>query len=1216
MQAIIGDGNIQVQGDINIVTFNETKILQISIEEIKTRKIIVTSPYKGLKKFEPADKDLFFGRDQFLKGLLNELEQTNLILLLGASGSGKSSVVRAGLIPWLSQKFGSRLVNLMFTPDTDPFESFYASLLGKYKQAEAQIAREAKADTLTQVVTRLKQPDDYWFIFIDQFEELFTTSQSEKRDQFITNLAKLSKTKERSIKIMVTMRADFLDKLSPYPRLVKATDKHRPLIAEMQPDELRLAIEQPAAHHGVVFETGLVEEIIKDVQGQAGYLPLLQYTLNLLWEIEVETNSINDRTLSISTYRQIGGVRGALQKHIDYIYDSLPEVEKFATQRIFLKLVDIGKDTEFGTEWKPVRRRALKSEFNDELEQSVLAKLINENLLVSDQEPQSQESTVDITHEILLTSWTTLNTWIKQNRQAIALRNRLNDDVALWKFQKADDELWNGSKLEQILELRKDATFNQVLGGFNDAANQFIDASVGLRDRQRRKTIIGLTSFSVVALILAGAAGLGWLSTEFQRQQTITGLTTASEELFDSNKEFDALLASLNAGKQVKQAAFGVNSDMQFQLKVALQQAIYGVKERNRLEKHKARVISVSYSPNGKTLASASADKTIKLWDVATGKEISTLTGHNDVVTVVSFSPDGKTLASASVGDKTVRLWDITTGKEIFTFSGYQADDQGNNGVSFSPDGQLLAFACKGNTIQLWNVATRQKIATLIGHKDRVDGVSFSPKGRLLASASLDGTVKLWDITTYKEIPSNMQHYPWVCGVSFSPDGQLLASGGDGGSVILWNVATRTKFADLPNFTGNERVTNLSFSPNGQLLAASGFNYDINLWNVDTLKKIPSLTGHSAMVHNIRFSPDGQWLASASSDRSIKLWYIAQRLEVKSLSSYDDYVFSVSFSPNGRRLASSDKESSVKLWDVATGQQSKTFMGHQHWVSSVSFSPDEKYLASGSWDGTVKLWDVATGQPIKTFFEHKHWVNSVSFSPDGKYLASDSWDRTVKLRDVATGKEIRTLTGHKDTITAVSFSRDGRLLASASRDQTIKLWDVATRTIIATLTGHRGEVNTTSFSPDGRLLASAGETTTIKLWNVATGKELATLTGHKAGVNSVSFSPDGRVLASASNDNTIILWDVATHKKINIFNAKAEVKSISFSPDGRLLASGSRSGTVILWDLKALSNLTLDNLLARGCDWVRGYLQTNPNVSDSDKQLCNGIGTANRKGDG
>jgi tetratricopeptide (TPR) repeat protein len=273
------------------------------------------------------------------------------------------------------------------------------------------------------------------------------------------------------------------------------------MIAEMQRDELRLAIEQPAAHHGVVFETGLVEEIIKDVQGQAGYLPLLQYTLDLLWKTEKETGSIHDRTLNISTYRRLGGVRGALQKHVDQIYNNFSKQEQLAVGRIFLKLVDIGGDEESGTQWRPIRRRANRSEFSDELEQKILIRLINQNLLVSNRTAHSQESTIEIAHEILLTSWSTLSSWIVENRQAIALRNRLNEDVERWYIKKAEDELWSGSKLEQVLALRKDPTFNQVLGGFKPETNQFIDASVSKRNRQQRRKIATITGFSAITLL-------------------------------------------------------------------------------------------------------------------------------------------------------------------------------------------------------------------------------------------------------------------------------------------------------------------------------------------------------------------------------------------------------------------------------------------------------------------------------------------------------------------------------------------------------------------------------------------------------------------------------------------------------------------------------------------------------------------------------------------
>jgi WD domain, G-beta repeat len=701
MQAAMGDDNIQIQGDGNTIT--QTKILQISVEEIKTRQFIQTSPYKGLKKFEPEDKDLFFGRDQFITQLIKKLEHSNLILLLGASGSGKSSVVRAGLIPWLSRnlsrKWGSHFIHLTFTPDQDPFESLYASFLSKFPQKEAQIAREAKVDTITQVVTKLKQSESFWFIFIDQFEELFTATLPEKRDQFVNGLVKLSQTKNNSVKIMGTMRADFLDKLSSYPQLIKTTDDSRPMLAEMQLDELRLAIEQPAAHHGVVFETGLVEEIIKNVQGQAGYLPLLQYTLNLLWETEVETGSIHDRTLNTSTYRQLGGVRGALQQRVDGIYNKLPEAEKRAVQRVFLKLVGINENYEADTEGQPVLRRALRSEFSNELEQSILVKLIDENLLVSDRQPQSQESTVEIAHEMLLTSWTTLNDWIKENRQAIVLRNRLYDDVARWQGKKAEDELWAGSKLEKVVELRNDATFNQVLGGFNETASQFIDASVGLRDRQqqqkerqRRRIVTGLAGFSVAALMLSGFALYQLQRAQRQRVEQLA----ATSQALSATQPVEATVNALAAVGLSRSPFVQLPDRPQFaSVESSLLNAIQTNRERSRLL-HTDEVFPVAISANGKTIVSGGQDGTVLRWNAQTGTPIGQpLTGHLGSVDSIAISADGKTIVSGGQ-DGTVRLWNAETGAPIGQpLTGHPGSVNsittfGNISVTISADGKTI----------------------------------------------------------------------------------------------------------------------------------------------------------------------------------------------------------------------------------------------------------------------------------------------------------------------------------------------------------------------------------------------------------------------------------------------------------------------------------------------------------------------------------------------
>ncbi|UBF27456.1 ATP-binding protein [Kovacikia minuta CCNUW1] len=521
-------GSIIASGDANTIT----QIIQIASSEVKTRKFIAASPYKGLKKFEQTDRNRFFGREQFVRQLVNDLNQTNLLLLLGASGSGKSSVVRAGLIPQLAQQWGDLFVNLTFNPDNDPFESLYASLLNRYGQTKTQFVRQGRAGTLVQMVETLKSTDAYWLIFVDQFEELFTTSQVEKCNQFIAGLVQLNRwllkrfrLQDCRVKVVASMRSDFLDRLNPYPDLIKATDQSRPIIADLQLDELRLAIEEPAAQHGMVFEDGLVEEIIKSVQGQAGDLPLLQYTLKLLWETEVGMSSIHDRTLNnrtlnISTYRKLGGVRGALQKHVDQIYGALSKEEQLAAQRIFLKLVG-GESAKSEIDWKPLRKRALGSAFSNGLEPQVLKQLIDANLLVSDRPSQANESTVEVAHEILLTAWEKLKGWIQDYREDINLRNRINEDLTHWQKEKKEGDLLPDSRLAQALDLRKNVTFQQVLGGFSEDANQFIDVSKGKRDRQKRnQTIIRWGAVSVAVTFLLGIIYIQ----QWQRQQEIQSI--------------------------------------------------------------------------------------------------------------------------------------------------------------------------------------------------------------------------------------------------------------------------------------------------------------------------------------------------------------------------------------------------------------------------------------------------------------------------------------------------------------------------------------------------------------------------------------------------------------------------------------------------------------------------------------------------------------------
>ena len=481
-----------ILGNISGGTVTQYIITQNSGEEIRSRSLIPGSPYKGLVKFEAGDRDKFFGRNRWIDELADYLGKENVLLLLGASGSGKSSLVQAGIIPKLKDRWGSnQLVSFTFEPDVNPFESFYGCLLtNKYSQLAAKLAQTVKEDTLIQVVKSLKQ-DARWIIFIDQFEELFTRTPKTERDVFIKSLLQLIRKSDASVKIILTMRADFLDKLSPYPNFVKTIYKpHNHLLTEMDDIELRLAIAEPAARNGVVFEDRLIDQIIADFHRQAGSLPLLQYTLNELWKKE----NIQGRVLNIKTYQELGGVTGALQKQADKIYDQFNEQQRKAAVQIFIGLIDLeGKEA--------VSRRADKAIFEqDEVQQDVLSQLINNRLLVS--KGSNQEATVEVAHQELLRSWEVIRDLIRENEEIIILGDRLSADAKQWDElrkknpQKAPSELWNGSKLARTMELRE----KKSLPNLEAIAIEFIEASEAQAERQRNEQIRVVMNSNVKAV--------------------------------------------------------------------------------------------------------------------------------------------------------------------------------------------------------------------------------------------------------------------------------------------------------------------------------------------------------------------------------------------------------------------------------------------------------------------------------------------------------------------------------------------------------------------------------------------------------------------------------------------------------------------------------------------------------------------------------------------
>ncbi|MEG4486364.1 WD40 repeat domain-containing protein [Microcoleus sp. D2_18a_B4] len=1129
--------------------FKKKNLIDAPIDDgiIAFEDVIPPNPYQGLSAFKEEDADFFFGQEKFVNKLVEVTHTQPLVAVVGPSGSGKSSVVYAGLIPKL-RKEGIWLIE-SFRPGKEPFLPLASALVRQLEPeaGETQQLREAVglADdlqngriTLQQVVSRIleRNPGKRLLLVADQFEELYTLCQvKEEQERFANEL--LTAITQQNITLVLTLRADFYGYVLSYRPFRDALQEFTPqLLSSMKREELQQAIELPAQKLEVQLEPQLTQRILDDVGSEPGNLPLLEFALTRLWEKQ------QNRVLTHQAYEKIGGVKKAIANHAEQVYQQLSETEKKQAQRIFVQLVRPGEGTE------DTRRVATRAEVGED-NWNLVSYLAGYQARLVVTGRQEQEDTVEVVHEALIREWGTLREWMNANRQFRTWQERLKMGLREWKNNNHDSGgLLRGTSLtvaEDWLRQRADEMTQEE--------RDFIQVSVKERDRERQKkqrrrqlTIIGLSGFSVIALGLAGLAGVGWWNAAINQ---INSLAQYSDALLNLDQS-QAVKTSLKAVVQMQRTPW-VDADTRTQVELSLLNTVSKVAAPNTLGGHANRVNAVSFSPNGKLLATSSDDKTVKLWDTTTGKQINTLTGHTNRVLAVSFSPNGKLLATSS-DDKTVKLWNTTTGKQI---------------------------------------------KTLTGHTNRVLAVSFSPDGKRLATGSADNTVKLWD-TTGKEINTLTGHTDWVWAVSFSPNGKLLVTGSEDNTVKLWDT---TIGKQIKTFTGHtDAVLAVSFSPNGKLLATGSRDNTVKLWDTTIGKEIKTLTGHTNWVLAVSFSPNGKLLATGSADKTVKLWDTTGK-QIKTLTGHTNAVNAVSFSPDGKLLATGSGDKTVKLWDT-TGKQINTLTGHTNAVRAVSFSPNGKLLATGSGDNTVKLWDTTTGKQIKTLTGHTNAVRAVSFSPNGKLLATGSEDKTVKLWDTTIGKEINTLTGHTDGVLAVSFSPNGKRLATGSRDNTVKLWDTTTGKQIKTFTGHTDSVWAVSFSPNGKWLATGSGDNTVKLWDTTTCKQINTLTGHTHAVRAVSFSPNGKRLATGSGDKTVKLWDTTTDKEIKTLSGHTDsVWAVSFSPNGKLLATGSGDNTVKLW------RWDVHYLLKEGCNFIDNYLKPNPNDEEAleiDRDLC------------
>ncbi|ELS04467.1 WD40 repeat-containing protein [Xenococcus sp. PCC 7305] len=572
-------------------------------------------------------------------------------------------------------------------------------------------------------------------------------------------------------------------------------------------------------------------------------------------------------------------------------------------------------------------------------------------------------------------------------------------------------------------------------------------------------------------------------------------------------------------------------------------------------------VFSVSWHPQESILATSHSDRTVRVWEVVTGRELLTLKCHNDWVRSVAWNPDGQALASASY-DSTIKIWNPINGQCLQNLNGHYGTAVS---VAWSPDGQLLASGSSDKTIKIWNPINGQCFQTLTGHDILVRSIAWSPNGQLLASASDDQTIKIWNPINGQCIQTLNGHTSWVASVVWRPDGQALASASYDSTIKIWNPINSQCLNTLIGH--DSAVTSIVWSPNGQALASTSSDKAIKIWNPINGHCRKTLIGHNSTIRSASWNLDGQLLASASDDQTIKIWNPINGQCIQTLTGHDGATRAVAWSPNNQFLASASYGFAIKIWNPINGQCLQTLTGHANWVASVIWSPDGQAFASTSYDQMIKIWNPINGECLQTLIGHNSAVTSVAWRNDGQVIASGSSDKTIKIWNPINGKYLNTFTGHQREVRSVDWSNDGQALASGSSDETIKIWNPINGKCLNTLCGHQRAVRSVVWRPDGQALASGSYDQTIKIWNPINGQCFNTLFGHTNWVTSIVWSPDGQALASASYDQTIKIWNPINGQCLNtLCGHNSAVRSVAWTDNGQYLASGSYDSTIKIWD--------------------------------------------------
>ncbi|MDT7843415.1 nSTAND1 domain-containing NTPase [Streptomyces justiciae] len=1138
-----------------------------------------SSPYAGLRSFTEEDAKWFFGREQLVEEVAGRLERQRFVVVIGASGSGKSSLLRAGLVPRLQ----AAATVVVLTPGPRPLEECAVrlgalagltpgSLYAEFRQDPDNLDRVAR-----QIVARGEGGEGIVLV-VDQFEETFTLCQDDgERRCFIEALVTAASAASGQCRVVLGVRADFYAHCTHHPLLVAAMRDTQVPVGPMTLDELRRAVVSPAQRAGLSVQGALLASLTAQAHGQAGTLPLLSHALLQTWRRR------RGNALTLEAFEAAGGLEGGLARTAEEFYQQLGIQQQELTERLFVRLTALGDGTEDTR--RPARLQEL-AELTEPADSeditAVLERAAAARLLTLDHER------VELAHEALIRCWPRLHGWLTEDREAMRALRQLTDAAHTWEALGHDPgALYRGTRLAMAVALDR-TSLSVTERAFLDASQAAAEGEQAAARRGTRR-LRRLTALLAVLFLTACATTVYALRAQDSatRQRNIA-LSQKVAQQADAVRSTNPALAG-----QLSLAAYHLAPTTEARGSLL---STFATPYATRLTGHTDNVNAVAYRSDGRVLVTGSNDDTARLWSVTDPhrpRTLAVLSGHTEKVSHAAFSPDGRILATAS-WDDTARLWDTTNPARPRPAAVLRGHNRDVNAVAFSPDGDTLATASTDGTVRLWDLTDPRRPRTrdtLPGRKDAkraVVSVAFSPDGRTLATAVFDNTVRLWSLAhssaRARAVATLKGHTAALNWVAFSPDGRTLASASWDRTVRLWDVTSPEHPARVATLTGHtDGVRSVAISPDGRTVASAGMDQTVRVWDIgDPHHPVRQsvLTGHTDAAVFVAFSPDGRTLASAGDDQTVRLW----DLPLVSTVSHTDTVCAVTFTPDGHTLATTGDDRTVRLWNVTDPLRPRKFAaltGHRDTVCGLAFSPDGHTLATGSWDRTAILWDVTDPRhprQLATVTGHDAHVNTVTFRPDGQVLATSGGDGTVRLWQVAdprAPRELTVLTGHAGGANTAVFSPDGRTLATGGWDGTVRLWDVTDPrrpNLLDTSPVLEEGVNAAAFSPDGKTLVTTDFGDTVRLWRVTGGRlhSAATLVGHVGAVHSPAFTPDGRTLATTGADGTARVWDLTDpahpRARATLTSGGKHVYTAAFAPDGHTLVTAGADRTAQIWE--------------------------------------------------